>query len=133
MEKIKLIGEFKTEKQFNRAFNEAYRKAGWIVYKVEDVGYGQKWLDDMLIKNGERYDVELKVISSDTISLNSRDSSPAGDFEFSQLILMERLIEFGQSPQIAMWSKKHKDYKIIPFDTLRKMERVDGTNRVKLF
>jgi hypothetical protein len=135
MDKIPLKGPFRTEKEFNRAFNEAYRRHGWIVYKVEDVGFGQKWIDDILIspERSVRYDVELKVISADTVSLNSRDGSPAGDFETSQLLLMDELVVRGHHPQVAAWSKKRLDWALVPWQELRRMAADTGNNRVKIF
>jgi hypothetical protein len=135
MEKLPLNGPFRTEKQFNRAFNETYRKHGWIVYKVEDIGYGQKWLDNLMVSPelATRYDVELKAIGADTVSLNSRDGAPAGDFETSQLLLMDELVLRHHHPQVAVWSKKRGDYVIVPWRDLRRMAAETGSNRIKLF
>ena len=104
----RVAGRFKNEAEFGRAFRESMRKAGYIAYKIADVGLGDKWVDVTLMApkdaGGKRFDVELKAISGPTVSIRPR---PTGDFELSQILLMDEMADRdADAAWIAVWSKR---------------------------
>ena len=116
---IKLNGwPYKLESSFTSAWLKILKEKWYYVDKVSDGSIWVKRIDCYIRTNKTTYCCEIKVVNKDIFPLDHLRPN-----QFKALRLWESL---GWTAIVVVYSKELNDYKIIPFDVIKYIDKKDS-------
>lgn len=109
----KVKWNFSSEATFTTGWLKSLKQAWHWCYKISDGSMWFKPFDCFLASHLDCYACEIKVIDNEVFKFNQlRDN---------QVTALKRLLKLWRPTIVTIWSKKQKNYIIIPFSELLKL------------
>lgn len=108
---------FPTEAKFTTAWLKVLKDKGYYTDKISDASIGTKTVDCYLSTDKDSYCCEVKVVDAEKFPLSRLRPN-----QWRALRLWDK--NHGVSV-VVVYSKKHNDYKVIPFQMIADLDKND--------
>ncbi len=108
MQYIPIVWDFKKEKEFQARLHAIFKKMWYVVYRIPDLWPAYRFFDAIILANNwQSWCLEYKIVEGCVINENKLEDIQHSTFK--------ELLSLWHNPLVIVWSKKLKDYAIIPY------------------